>query len=78
MTTSQRNIFDILEQFFTKRKSPGELVSAGVLKEDPTVRGPGEGNGCFFNRFLHDVPKMSGVPTLVVQCCEHLEGTGMS
>jgi len=74
--TPQRNIFDLLEQFFTKRKSPGELVCAGVLQADPTVRGPGEGSGCFFNRFLNQVPKISGVPTIVVQCCEHLESTG--
>jgi hypothetical protein len=76
MATPPRTIFDILEQFFMKRKTPGEMLNSGILKEDPTVRNPGEGAGCLFNRNLSEVPKLNGVPTLVVQCCEYLEFKG--
>ena len=62
-------IFEFLEQFFRSRKSPEELVATGILKEDPTLSDSGK----FFHKPLSDVPKIDGIPTIVVKCCEYLE-----
>ncbi len=73
MSSIPTAVFELLEQFFAgKRKTPEELVKAGVLQEDP--RGPpGGGGGKFFNRHLTEVPKVNGVPSVVVDCCNWLE-----
>ena len=77
MSKEPRNILDILEHFFTRRKTPDEMIKTGILKEDPTQPQPGAGTGCYFNRFLSDVPKMDNIPCIVVECCEFLENNGL-
>ena len=44
-------------------------MATGILKEDPTLTGRGK----FFHKPLSEVPKIDGIPTIVVKCCEYLE-----
>lgn len=73
---ANRNILDILEQFFLKRKSPEDLVNDGILKTNPTLPEPGTGLGKFFNKNLSEVPKIDGIPSIVVECANYLENSG--
>lgn len=77
-SNSSMSLLDILEQFFTKRKGPEDLVEKGILKENPAVPAPGEGTGKYFNRFISAVPQTEGIPTIVTECCLFIENNGMS